>query len=395
MELRKFQDVDFKGKKVFLRLDLNVPMDGGLITDDTRIRAALPTLRKILEQTNKVVICSHLGRPKGTPDPKYSLETVGERLAELLGQEVVFVDDYEDENWADILDHLESGQLALLENLRFFAGETANSRDFSLNLIRGFDYYVDDAFGAVHRAHASTVGAPLELNPEQRLAGYLIQREVAALAPLLKRPEAPFTVIMGGAKVSDKIKVILSLLDHCNNLLIGGAMAYSFLKYKGKAVGNSKIDAGQDELLNSIFRNAERRAVNIVLPEDHICAATFTANAQAVTIDSADIPSGLMGLDIGPKTLERYRSIICESKTVLWNGPMGVFEWEQFSSGSLGVAHAMAQNNGFTIIGGGDSVAAAVKAGVTDRIKHISTGGGASLEFLEGSILPGIKVLLK
>lgn len=395
MELRKFQDVDLKGKKVFIRLDLNVPMNGGHITDDTRIRAALPTLKKILEQTNRVVVSSHLGRPKGSPDPKYSLEPVGERLAELLDQEVIFVDEYEDENWSDVLDHLDEGQLVLLENLRFHAGETANTRDFSLNLIRGFDYYIDDAFGAVHRAHASTVGAPLELAPEQRLAGYLIQGEVAALAPLLKRPEPPFTVIMGGAKVSDKIKVILSLLDHCNNLLIGGAMAYSFLKFKGKATGASRIEAGQEEIIASIFRNAERRSVNIVLPEDHICAANFAADAEAVVIDGSDIPSGLMGLDIGPKTLERYSNIIRESKTVLWNGPMGVFEWDQFSKGSLGVADAMARNNGFTIIGGGDSVAAAAKAGVTDRIKHVSTGGGASLEFLEGSVLPGIKVLLK
>ena len=395
MNLRTLQDLDFVGKKVFLRLDLNVPIKNGVIKDDTRIREAIPTIKYILERTNKVAIASHLGRPDGEVDLNYSLEPVGVRLAELLQRDVVFVNDYMKEPYDQVLGQLDPQQLVLLENLRFNAGETKNDLDFCRQLARGIDLYVNDAFGTAHRAHASTVGVADLLDPNRRAAGLLMEKEIQALGSILNHPEAPFTVIMGGAKVSDKIAVILSLLNRCNHLIIGGAMAYTFLKYKGHAVGSSKVEADRMDLVETIFRNAEARRVQIHLPIDHGCAAAFKEDAVREDIAERAIPAGLMGLDIGPKTVEAYGRVIRNSRTVFWNGPMGVFEWKSFAQGTMDIARAVAACEGRTVVGGGDSVSAANQAGVADKISHVSTGGGAALEFLEGRTLPGIKVLLK
>lgn len=395
MELRRLEDLPIDGKKVFLRLDLNVPIDDGRITDATRIEAALPTIKYILERTNKLVIATHLGRPKGKPDPEYTVEPVGEKLAELLQREVVFVADYVNEPVARLLDNISKTQFILLENLRFHAGEEKNSHDFATQLIHGFDFYVNDAFGTVHRAHASVTGCAEQLPATQRAAGFLIQKEIAALATTLSNPKAPFTVVMGGSKVSDKIGVILNLLSKCNNLLIGGAMAYTFLKFRGVDVGASKTEDDKMDMVASIYRTAEARKVNIELPVDHVAATVFEANAAPINVNSVAMKHGQIGLDIGPRTVERYANIIRNSNTVLWNGPMGVFEWPAFANGSFGVAKAMAECQGETIVGGGDSVSAVNQAGVADRISHISTGGGASLELLEGKTLPGLRVLTK
>lgn len=396
MQLRTLKDVELKSKKVFLRLDLNVPIKNGKIMDDTRIREALPTIRYILQFTNKIAIGSHLGRPEGQVDLKYSLEPVGTYLAEKLGLECVFVSDYANEPYDQVLGQIDPKQFVLLENLRFHPGETKNDPAFCRLLVGGIDLYVNDAFGTAHRAHASTVGMAEMLDPSKRAAGILIEKEVAALEPLLAHPEAPFTVVMGGAKVSDKISVILNLLNRCNNLLIGGAMAYTFLKFNGIDVGGSRIESDKLGLVESIYRNAEARKVAIHLPIDHVAANEFVETASPVLVDSAKIPEGLMGLDIGPRTVENYKRTISASKTVLWNGPMGVFEWKAFANGTLSIAHALAEaSHVTTIVGGGDSVAAVNLAGVASKMGHVSTGGGASLEFLEGRVLPGLKVLQK
>ncbi|NDE14755.1 phosphoglycerate kinase [bacterium] len=396
MQLRKLEDLDLRGKKVFLRLDLNVPMKNGVIKDDTRIREALPTIKYILESTSKLVMCSHLGRPKkGAHSPDDSLEAVGAHMAELLGREIVFCADYATEPAIQVLNRLDPGQIMLLENLRYNDGEEKNDKDFARVLTEGFDCYVNDAFGTVHRAHASVAAAAEIFPPEHRGAGLLIQREIAALQSLLGSTEAPFTAIMGGSKVSDKIAIIMNLLNHCHNLIIGGAMAYTFLKFKGVDVGKSRVEDDKMKLVESIVRTAEQRRVMIHLPVDHMCATEFAENAKPEQVDGVDIPAGLMGLDIGPKTIAAYEGVIRRSRTILWNGPMGVFEWPAFAKGSMAVANAMAASNGKTVIGGGDSVAAVNMAGVADKITHISTGGGASLEFLEGRVLPGIKVLMK
>lgn len=393
MQIRQLKDIDLSGRSVFLRLDLNVPMNHGKIEDETRIKKALPTIRYVAEHAKRFAIASHLGRPKAQRNPELSLEPVGQRLAELLGKEVVFVDEYVTEPLDRIVSQLSENQFILLENLRFYEGETKNDGDFAKALMSGFDTYVDDAFGAVHRAHASIVAAAECVKPEARAAGFLIEREVSALNDLIKKPQAPFTVVMGGAKVSDKIGVILNLLTSCNNLLIGGAMAYSFLKFKGVNVGSSKIEQDRLDLIESIFRNARERNVRILLPQDHLGATQFDEHADAIEIKDPELPSGVMGLDIGAKTIAEYSRVIQASGTVLWNGPMGVFEWNQFAQGTLAIAKAMAETHAKTVVGGGDSVSAINKAGVADQITHISTGGGASLEFLEGKTLPGLKIL--
>ncbi len=395
MEFRKLTELDITNKKVLIRLDLNVPLKKGKITDDTRITSAIPTLRYILERTHKVAIMSHLGRPDGEVMPEYSLEPVGARLAELLGVEVVFVKDYAEEPAEHVLNQLDRNQIILFENLRFHAGETKNDVNFARHLAQGFEFYVNDAFGTLHRAHASVVAAAELFAPEKRAAGLLVEQEISVLSTLQKKPQAPFTVIMGGSKVSDKIGVVLNLLNHANYLLIGGAMAYTFLKYQGVEVGDSRVEADKMDLISQIYRNAEARKVEIILPEDHVCAASFAANATPIESQGKAIAPGLMGLDIGNRTIKRFTDIIALSKTVLWNGPMGVFEFDNFARGSLRIAEAMAKSPAFTVIGGGDSVAAANKAGIASKIDHISTGGGASLEFLEGKILPGVRVLLK
>ncbi len=393
MPLRKLQELDLDQKKVLLRLDLNVPIHNGIITDDTRIRAALPTIRHILEKTHNLVIMSHLGRPKGSVKPEYSLDPVGVHLAELLDREVLFIKDYLDEPVEQVLNQINKNQIILLENLRFDKRETENNRDFAQTLASGFDFYVNDAFGAVHRAHASVVGCPELMLPSQRAAGFLIQKETEVLSQIQKSPQSPFIAIVGGAKVSDKMGVTLSLLNNCNTLIIGGAMAYTFLKFNGHSVGNSRVEDDKIDLVESIYRNAESRKVDILLPQDHIVASEFQENAVASQTDGANIADGFMGLDIGPKTITSFSNAIANAKTILWNGPMGVFEWESFARGTMSVAKSVAACPGFTVIGGGDSVAAINKAGLADKVSHVSTGGGASLEFLEGKVLPGIKVL--
>lgn len=395
MELRHLKDLKLAGKKVFLRLDLNVPIKNGKITDETRILEALPTVEYILQHTNKLAIASHLGRPEPGTEKKYTLEPVGVRLAELLKKEVLLVADYTQEPVEHVMNQLSPNQVVLLENLRFHEGETKNDINFARHLMSGFDFYVDDAFGCVHRAHASVVACAELVRPESRASGFLIEKEIKFLDRIRTHPQAPYTVVMGGAKVSDKMAVMLSLLDKCNHLIIGGAMAYTFLKFQGKAVGQSKIEADKMDLVSTIYKNAEQRRVQIHLPVDHVCAATFDEKATPTVVDAQDIPAGLMGLDIGPKTAAQYAAIIEKSKTVFWNGPMGVFEFDTFAKGTLAIANAMAKCGGLTVIGGGDSVAAANKAGVAKDIDHISTGGGASIEYLEGKILPGIRVLLK
>lgn len=393
MQLRTLQQLELTNKSVFLRLDLNVPIKNGKITDETRIIEALPTLKYILERTNRVVIASHLGRPDGQVVAKMSLEPVGARLAELLDREIVFVSDYVTEPIDQMIATLNKRQVILLENLRFHPGEEKNDQDFARILAKGIDIYVNDAFGTAHRAHASTVGVANVIAPELRAAGFLMEKEIKALSDLKANPKAPFTVIMGGAKVSDKIGVIMSLLDYCNHLIIGGAMAYTFLKYKGASVGKSVVEAGKMDLIETIYRNAEARKVTIHIPSDHVCASEFAEGVAAVSVATDSIPDHLMGLDIGEKTILRYRSVIRDSQTVLWNGPMGVFEWPAFAKGTEEIAREVAANRGMTVVGGGDSVAAVNKYNLASQISHVSTGGGASLEFLEGTALPGIKVL--
>lgn len=391
MQVRHLKDLKVDGKRIFLRLDLNVPLKNGNITDETRIREALPTINYLLERGTKVCISSHLGRPKGGPDRKYSLEPVAARLAEMLGREAVFVTDYISEELEPVLHNMTKNQFMVLENLRFHAGEEANDQDFARRLARGFDLYVNDAFGTMHRAHASVEAVAECFPPECRAAGLLVEKELAALGGILKGPAAPFTVVMGGAKVSDKMGVILSLLTKANHLLIGGAMAYTFLKFRGVAIGSSKSEDDKMDLIESIYKTAEARRVSIELPEDHVAAREFVETSPAIATDV--LSPGLLGLDIGPKTARRYSRIIEQSKTVFWNGPMGVFEWPPFASGTLAIAKAMANCPGETIVGGGDSVAAVNQAGVAASMTHISTGGGASLEFIEGRVLPGVRVL--
>ena len=394
MQLRKIEDLELTGKKVFLRLDLNVPIKNGKIQDETRISEALPTIKYILERTSRLTMASHLGRPQNGGSPADSLEPVGAKLSELLEREVVLFPDYATESTIQLLNTLSKNQVMLLENLRFNPGEEANNVEFAHALVDGYDFYINDAFGTSHRAHASVSAAAELLSADRRAAGYLMQKEITALSEIVSRPAAPFTVIMGGSKVSDKISVILNLLNTCNHMLIGGAMAYTFLKFKGIDVGSSRVEADKMDLVETIFRNAESRKVQIHLPVDHICAKEFAETAEAIPVSGA-IPAGLMGLDIGPETQKAFARVIRESKTVFWNGPMGVFEWPKFSKGTMSIAEAMADVRGKTVVGGGDSVSAVHQSGFASKMTHISTGGGASLEFLEGKVLPGIKLLMK
>ena len=394
MRLRRIQDLELEGKSVLLRLDLNVPIKNGVIQDKTRILKALPTIKYIREKGGKVAIISHLGRPRGQPQSQYSLEPVGAVLAEELQIEVVFIEDFIGPGFEEVLSQLKQTQVALLENCRFHKQETENNAIFARRLMQPFDIYVNDAFGALHRAHASVVEAPKCIDPEKRAAGFLIQNECQQLSEVLDHAKHPFTVILGGSKVSDKLGVILSLIERCNHLLIGGAMAYTFLKYKGVKTGSSRTEDAKLDAVAKIYQMASNRRVTVELPIDHIVADKFAETALAKTTSSPHIDDGWMGLDIGPETIRRYTEVINDSKTVFWNGPMGVFEWEAFSQGTIKIAQAVAKLSGKTVVGGGDSISAIKKAGVAEAISHISTGGGASLEYLEGKVLPGIRVLL-
>jgi phosphoglycerate kinase len=387
--IRTVDELDVKGKRVFVRVDFNVPLgDDGHVTDDARIRAAIPTLKWLLAHDAKVIVASHLGRPKG-PDPKLSLEPAGARLSELLDQDVVLADDCIGDGVRKLVMDLKEGRLLLLENLRFHADEEENAPAFAQALAALCDVYVNDAFGTAHRAHASTAGMAL-LVPV-RGAGFLMKKELDYLGRILKSPERPFVAILGGAKVSDKIKVLDNLLGKLDALLIGGAMAYTFLKATGAQVGRSRVEEAKLGVATEILEKARKLNVRIGLPRDHVAAASPDSNA--VSVGDVSIPADLMGLDIGPKTVAAYSEEIGKARTVFWNGPMGMFEKKPFAEGTFAIARALARSKATTIVGGGDSAAAVAEAGLADQMSHVSTGGGASLEFLEGRELPGVKAL--
>ena len=391
---KTIEDINVAGKKVLVRCDFNVPLQDGVITDENRLVGALPTIKYLIAQGAKVILCSHLGKPKGEPKPELSLAPVAKRLSEMLGQEVVFAADANvvGENAKAAVSNMKDGDVVLLENTRYRKEETKNEENFSKELASLADIFINDAFGTAHRAHCSTVGAGQFL--EERACGYLIQKELKFLGEAVANPVRPFTAILGGAKVSDKINVINQLLDKVDNLIIGGGMAYTFLKSQGYEIGDSLLEADKVDYAKEMIEKAEAKGVKLYLPVDFKTADRFAADAEVAITEDANIPEGFMGLDIGPKTIEEYVNTVNASKTIVWNGPMGVFEFENFANGTLAVAKAMAAlTDATTVIGGGDSAAAVNQLGFGDKMTHVSTGGGASLEFLEGKELPGIAAL--
>lgn len=389
---KTIEDIEVRGKKVLARCDFNVPLKDGVITDENRLTGALPTITYLIENGAKVILTSHLGKAKG-PDKKYTLQPVATRLSELLSKEVVFAadDTVVGDNARAAVAAMKDGDVILLENTRFRPEEEKNVDAFSQELASLADVFVNDAFGSAHRAHCSTEGVTKFL--DTAVAGYLIQKELKFLGEAVDNPERPFVAILGGAKVSDKINVINSLLDKVNTLIIGGGMAYTFLKGQGYTIGTSLLEADRVDYSKDMLKKAEEKGVKLLLPVDNIVADKFSADAAPVVTEDQNIPEGFMGLDIGPKTAALYADAIKDAKTVVWNGPMGVFEFENFAKGTVAVAKAMADADAVTVIGGGDSAAAVNILGFGDRMTHISTGGGASLEFLEGKELPGIAAL--
>jgi len=392
LEKMTVKDLDLKGKRVFCRVDFNVPLDAdGQITDDTRIVAALPTLRYIVEQGGRLILASHLGRPKAAPNPKYSLAPVAPHLAKLMGRPVTMATDCIGAEVERLAVGLHDGEILLLENVRFHAGEEKNDPAFCRQLADLAELYVNDAFGTAHRAHASTEGVAQLLSPA--VAGFLMEKEIRYLGGALAAPKRPFVAVLGGAKVSDKILVIENLLAKVDVLIIGGGMAYTFLRAQGYEIGKSLVEADKIDLARELLEQADARGVRLLLPQDHVIAQEFKAEAEHRVCDNTDFPAGWMGLDIGPQTAALFADALKGAGTVVWNGPMGVFEFPAFAAGTFAVARALADSAAVSIIGGGDSVAAVNQSGLEEHMTHISTGGGASLEFLEGKELPGIAAL--
>ncbi|MBU5307054.1 phosphoglycerate kinase [Clostridioides mangenotii] len=391
---KNIEDIEVSGKKVLVRCDFNVPLKDGKITDDNRLRGAIPTIENLVSRGAKVILCSHLGKPKGEPKPELSLSPVAKKLSEMLRKEVVFAADESvvGNNAKAAVANMKDGDIVLLENTRYRAEETKNEEKYSKELASLADIYVNDAFGTAHRAHCSTVGAGEVM--QERVCGYLIQKELKFLGEAVTNPIRPFTAILGGAKVSDKLAVINNLLDKVDNLIIGGGMAYTFLKAQGYEIGTSLLEEDKIEYAKEMMEKAEKQGVNLLLPIDVVMAEKFSEDAEPIVTEDANIKEGYMGLDIGPKSVDIFVNTINKSKTVVWNGPMGVFEFANFATGTLEVAKAMANlKDATTIIGGGDSAAAVNQLGYGDKMTHVSTGGGASLEFLEGKELPGIASL--
>ena len=392
MVLNTVKDADLKGKRVLIRVDFNVPVKNGVVTDATRIKAALPTINYILDGGASLVVMSHYGRPKGQKNMDFSMAPIRAEFEKLLGKPVKLAPDVIGEEVEKEVKALKPGEVLLLENVRFYPDEEKNGEEFAKTLASYGDLYVNDAFGTAHRAHASTQGVSHFL---PAYAGFLIEKEVKFMAPLLENPEHPFVAVIGGSKVSSKISVLESLVKTCDTIVIGGGMAYTFLKVLGHSVGTSLVEDDYQETAKAFLAAAEKKGVKVILPVDHVCADKFDENATPVAVDSVDIPEGLMGLDIGPKTVALIVSEMKSAKNVVWNGPMGVFEFSAFAKGTEAVAKALAESDAISVVGGGDSVAAINKFGLASQISHVSTGGGASLEFLEGKVLPGIKALEK
>ncbi|MFP4364282.1 MAG: phosphoglycerate kinase [Spirochaetia bacterium] len=391
MAVKTVKDVNLTGKRVLIRVDFNVPLKEGVITDDTRIRAALPTLKYILEQEGtSLVIMSHLGRPKGEKKPEFSLKPIAVKLAEYLNRTVKMAPDCIGPEVNEMINDLNAGEVLLLENVRYHNEEKKNDADFAKKLAELGEVYVNDAFGTAHRAHASTEGVTKYL---PGVAGFLIEKEVNFFEPLLHDPKKPFVAIIGGAKVSSKIGVLESLLPKCTTLIIGGGMCYTFLKVQGHDIGKSLLEEDYLDTAKNLLQKAEEMGVEIILPQDHVVASDFDENAAPEKVDSVNVPEGKIGMDIGPKTLSSVKERILEAKNIVWNGPMGVFEFDSFAEGTIEVAKLVAESEGTSVVGGGDSVAAVNKFGLADKIDHVSTGGGASLEYLEGKTLPGIAAL--
>lgn len=384
------EDLEVSGKRVLVRCDFNVPLKDGVITSDKRIVASLPTIKYLLDNNAKVILCSHLGRPKGEVNPEFSLAPVAARLSELLGQEVKMAKDVVGDSAKELSASLKDGEVMLIENVRFHKEETKNDPEFSKQLASLADLYVNDAFGSAHRAHSSTTGVADYL---PSACGYLIQKEIAFMGNALANPKCPLVAILGGAKVSDKIGVITNLLDKCDTIIIGGGMAYTFMKSLGYQIGNSLLEEDRIDDAKKMMETAKEKGVKFLIPVDNKVGKEYDPNTESMVIDSDTIPDGWMGLDIGPKTQAIFSDAIKGSGTVIWNGPMGVSEWDNFAQGTIAVAKAVAESGAISIIGGGDSAAAVQKLGFADKMSHISTGGGASLEFLEGKELPGIAAI--
>jgi phosphoglycerate kinase len=391
-KIKSIEDINLKSKRVLIRVDFNCPIKDGKVEDDTRIMAAISTIKYAIKKQAKVIILSHMGRPEGKKDLKYSLEPVGERLSEILDQDVLFASDCIGEGVWSIIENMKEGSVLLLENVRFHKEETKNDKNFAIELLKLFDVFINDAFGAVHRAHASTT--TLANMAKEKGAGFLLKKEIDNLSIVLNKPTHPFCVILGGAKVSDKIAVLENFSKTADKMFIGGAMAYTFLKAKGFNVGSSLVEDGKIEIAKKILKRMETKGAKVILPIDHVIAKEIKEGINWEITSDQNIPSGFMGVDIGPKTIEKIKEELKDVSMLVWNGPMGVFEIEPFSAGTIEIAKAISENkNIHSVVGGGDSISAVKKAGVKESLSHVSTGGGASLEFLEGKTLPGIKSL--